>query len=330
MLENIKSIFLLKNIFTKYLNKKTFLALIYHNKSLQKKLNISIIDYKKYYNQIEVEIELIPQEKYKEEKNIFLNRLDNKKNYYHIYFNNINTEIKRRYVTVDDKVSKIKIIIDEEIDSLKELFFCCDCIKEIKFIKFKRKNITNMISMFEECSSLEKININIFKNDNVNNIKSMFRGCCLLKQLDLSSFNTSKVENMQSLFYECSHLETLNISNFDTSNTKNLSYMFFGCKSLKNLNIDNFNTNKTRDMTAMFYECSSLNNLNIKFNVEYETNLSFMFYGCSSLNNLDISNFKINENTNTESMFAKCSEELKQYLKSKYKYLKDDAFRVYL
>ena len=209
MLENIKSIFLLKNIFTKYLNKKTFLALIYHNKSLQKKLNISIIDYKKYYNQIEVEIELIPQEKYKEEKNIFLNRLDNKKNYYHIYFNNINTEIKRRYATVDDKVSKIKIIIDEEIDSLKELFFCCDCIKEIKFIKFNRKNITNMISMFEECSSLEKININIFKTDNVNNIKSMFRGCCLLKELDLSSFNTSKVENMQSLFYECSHLETL-------------------------------------------------------------------------------------------------------------------------
>ena len=138
------------------------------------------------------------------------------------------------------------------------------------------------------------------------------------------------MQSFRNFNNENNYIEKLSISNFDTSNTKNLSYMFFGCKSLKNLNIDNFITNKTRDMTAMFYECSSLNNLNIKFNVEYETNLSFMFYGCSSLINLDISNFKINENTNTESMFAKCSEELKQYLKSKYKYLKDDAFRVYL
>ena len=330
MLENIKSIFLLQHIFSKYINKKRFLYLIFHNKKLQKKLNISILDYKKYYNQIEIEVELIPPEKYKDKKNIFLNRLDNKKDYYHIYYNNINSEIKRRYVMSDDKVSKIKILIDEEIDSLKELFFSCDCIKEINFIKFNRKNITNMISMFEECSSLEKLNINRFKTDNVNNIKSMFRGCCLLKELDLSSFNTSKIENMQSLFYECSKLETLNISNFDTSNTKNMSYMFFGCKSLKELNISNFNTNKTGDMTAMFYECSSLTNLNIKFNVEYETNISFMFYGCSSLINLDISNFKINEHTNTESMFVNCSKELKQYLKSKYKCLKDDAFRVYI
>ena len=330
MLENIKSIFLLQNIYKKYLSRKKSLSLIYHNKSLQKKLNISILDYKKYFNQIEVELVLIPLEKYKEEKNIFLNLLNNKKDYYHIYFNKITNEIKRRYVKNNNKVFKIKIIIDEEIDSLKELFFSCDCIKEINFIKFNRKNITNMISMFEECSSLEKLIINKFKTDNVNNIKSMFRGCCLLKELDLSSFNTSKVENMQSLFYECSQLETLNISNFDTSNAKNLSYMFFGCKSLKDLNINNFNTCRAKDMTAMFYECSSLQNLNIKFNVEYYTNLSFMFYGCSSLINLDISNFKINENTNTESMFAKCSEELKQYLKSKYKYLKDDAFRVYL
>ena len=55
-----------------------------------------------------------------------------------------------------------------------------------------------------------------------------------------------------------------------------------------------------------------------------------MFFGCSSLINLDLSNFKINENTNTESMFVKCSEELKNNLRNKYKYIKDNAFRVYI
>ena len=330
MLENLKSIYFLQNIFTYYINKKKLLSLIFRNKKLQKKLNISISDYKKHYNQIEIDINLIAPEKYKGKKNIFLNRLDNKKDYYHIYFDNNPKEIKRRYATSDDKIDKIKILIDEEIDSLKELFYGCDCIKEINFIKFNRKNITNMISMFEECSSLEKLNLKQFKTDNVNNIKSMFRGCILLTELDLSSFNTAKIENMQSLFYECMRLEKINISNFDTSNTKNMSYMFYGCSSLKELNIRNFNTNKVKDMSAMFYDCFSLKDLNINFTTEYDTNISFMFFGCSSLINLDLSNFKINENANTESMFVKCSEELKNNLRNKYKYIKDNAFRVYI
>ena len=329
MLKNIKSDYFLKNIFN-LLDTKKYLSIILHNKNLQSRLNITINNYKTFFNQIEIELK--PTEVLKEKENIFLNRLDNKKEFYHIYFNNNKTEIKRRFITEDDKVSKIKIVIDEEISSLKELFFSCDCIKEINFIKFNRKNITNMISMFEECSSLVKLNINKIKTDNVNNIKSMFRGCTSLKEIDLYNFNTSKIEFMQNLFYDCSSLENLNISNFDTSKVKNMSYMFFGCGSLKKINMNNFNTTNVKEMTAMFYGCSSLKEIDVsKFNTKNISNMSFMFYGCSSLINIDISHFIINESyCMIDSMFSRCSEELRNLIKKQNIYLKDDAFREYL
>ena len=154
MFFNIKSNHILKEIFKNNLYEKKYLSIISHNKYLQSRVNISLTDYKKYYNKIEIELK--PTTTLKEQQNIFLNRLDNKQDYYHIYFDNNNIEVKRRYITNDDSISKIKIVIDEEIDSFDELFFGCDCIKEIKFIKYNRKNITSMASMFEECSSLDK------------------------------------------------------------------------------------------------------------------------------------------------------------------------------
>ena len=237
MLEQVKSSYLLANIIKDYLDDKRYLKIAMYNKVLQSRLNIDKTDYKKFYNRIEIELKPIDILS-KDNDNIFINRLDNKKNYYHIYFNNdYKTEITRRHLTPDDKVNKIKIIIDEEIDSLIELFYACDCIKEISFIKFKRKNIINMISMFEECRNLVKVDISKIKTDSINNMKAMFRSCSSLKEIDLSNFNTSKVENFHSLFYECSSLKKINISNLDTSKVTNMSYMFFGCSSLEGLNI---------------------------------------------------------------------------------------------
>jgi surface protein len=329
MLGGIKSIYFLEKIFKNHLEEKKYLNILFHNKNLQSKIGISIYDYKEYFNKIEIEI--IPTKTLEEDKNYFINRVDNKKDYYHIYFDNNTKEIKRRYITSDDKISKIKIIIDEEIDSLKELFFGSNCIKEINFIKFNRKNITNMISMFEECIYLDKLNISKIKTDNVNNIRAMFRGCKSLKEIDLSSFNTEKVEKMHNLFYDCWKLEKINISNFDTSKVKNMSYMFYDCKSLKNLNINNFNTDNVEDMSAMFYGCHSLKYLNISnFNFSKVIKMSFMFYDCFSLNNLDIPNLIINEKADIDSMFSNCKQELKDAIIKINPHLRKEAFRNYI
>ena len=69
----------------------------------------------------------------------------------HIYFNDSEKEIERESITEYDNVSKIKIIINSMIKSLSYFFYCCDCIKNINFIKFNRNDINQMSYMFYGC-----------------------------------------------------------------------------------------------------------------------------------------------------------------------------------
>ena len=57
MFKNIKSIYILDVIFKKFLRGKIYLRIIKHNKKLQKRLNISLDDYKTFKK---IEIVLIP------------------------------------------------------------------------------------------------------------------------------------------------------------------------------------------------------------------------------------------------------------------------------
>ena len=88
-------------------------------------------------------------------KNKFINiKEESDKSFYHIYFNESNEEIKRNYINKNEKISKIKVIIDMEEKSLKELFQECYCVKEIKFVKFNRTDFTDYSYMFRNCKNL--------------------------------------------------------------------------------------------------------------------------------------------------------------------------------
>ena len=67
------------------------LSIMKYNKKLQKRLNISINDYKEC-SKIEIELKLVDN-KYDK----FINISDKEKDYCHIYFNNSKEEIKRNY-----------------------------------------------------------------------------------------------------------------------------------------------------------------------------------------------------------------------------------------
>ena len=55
-----------------------------------------------------------------------ININEDKASYYHIYFNDNNEEIKNKYkINEEDKVTKIKIIIDYQVKSFNGLF--CGC-----------------------------------------------------------------------------------------------------------------------------------------------------------------------------------------------------------
>ena len=132
LFNNVRSKNILKIIF-EYMERNKFLNLIRYNKILQKRLNITLEDYK---NQSCIEIEIFPEEdKYGDFINFYF-----PENYYHIYFNNNEKEEYRNYTTKEDKFTKIKIIIDFEVESLYGLFKQCECIKKINFINFNRSN----------------------------------------------------------------------------------------------------------------------------------------------------------------------------------------------
>jgi len=211
-LKNIKSNYILNLIFNKILKKKS-LQNIKYNKKIQERLKINSNDYKEYCN---IEIELNPAtNKYGAFINIF--EKDERK-YYHIYFNDNKEDTKRSFLIKNEKISKIKIIMDYQIKSFNKLFKDCNCIQSIQFKKFNRNNIRDMSLMLFHCSSLEEINFSSFNTKNVTDMSYMFKGCSLLKELNLANFNTNKIKKMYNMFDGCSSLEYFNLSSFNTKN----------------------------------------------------------------------------------------------------------------
>ena len=271
----IRSRYILKEI-SEHLNQKKLLQIIRYNKQLRRRLEKRLEDYRKAYSKTIIEIEPV--------ENIcgkIINYININKSYYHIYFNDSKEEINRNIITQEDKVHKIKIIIDYEIKSFYNLFHKIKTLKKVNFIKFTNNDIYNMSRMFYNCSSLEEINFSNFNTDKVKDMSNMFRECSSLKKLNLNKFNTTNVTNMCGMFYGCSSLENLNLSAFNIKKVSDMSGMFYNCSSLKELNLLNFkNTDKTI-LEFIFVGCSSLKELKCEekpLNIEYER-LNNNFYG---------------------------------------------------
>ena len=181
ILQNIKSIYMLKRIYINITKKKS-LEIFRWNKKIQNRLNISINDYKEYseiYTPMVIEI-ILDNKIYGK----YININENEKSYYHIYFNDNKEEINDKYsINEKDKVIKIKIIIDYQIKSFKNLFEYCECIKYVNFIKFYRNNIVNMSCMFFGCTSLIDLNLSNFNTDNVTDMRGMFYKCYIIKKI---------------------------------------------------------------------------------------------------------------------------------------------------
>ena len=84
-------------------------------------MNKKLKDYKNEYSKIEIEI--IPK---KNTSGEFIHFKPN----YKIYFIDNKEEIKRKFITKEDNIRKIKIIIYHKIKSLSRFFYNCKCIKK--------------------------------------------------------------------------------------------------------------------------------------------------------------------------------------------------------
>ena len=102
------------------------------------------------------------------------------------YFNKNNTklylndkEIEFNYKLKFDKIGiyKIKIISNINLFSLPSMFYNCNYINKIKFIKINTNNVNNMSYMFYNCVSLKNLDVNNFDTNNVTEMGDMFEGC---------------------------------------------------------------------------------------------------------------------------------------------------------
>ena len=137
--ENIKNNYFLQKLYDN-MTKKKKLEIVKYNKKIQNRINLSVKDYKVYSETFTpIEIEIVPNKnKYRK----FINIDEYDELYYHIYFNDNKEEIKNKYyIEEEDNVTKIKIIIDYQVKSFKDLFSWCKCIKSIIFKKFYRNNV---------------------------------------------------------------------------------------------------------------------------------------------------------------------------------------------
>ena len=125
--EKIRSIYTLESIYKDHLKTKRLLSIIKSNKPKQKMFKIDISNYKEFSGKYSsIEIEIIPMDnKYGK----FININVNDKQHYHIYFDDNKMETERNYINDKEKVSKIRVIIGYQIQSLENLFYNCDCIK---------------------------------------------------------------------------------------------------------------------------------------------------------------------------------------------------------
>ena len=355
VLINIKSKYILQLLLS-YLKKPKDLKIIKYNKKIHQKLGIDSNYYKEYIEKFSnIELEIIPL---KNKYGKFINILNNEeKPFYHIYFNEKEEEIKREYLDEyldkNEKIEKIRVILNyqkksfyklfddckyiefiyfkksfrKDINNTSYMFSGCTSLKEIKFNDFNTSNVNSMNNMFSRCSSLKELDLSHFNTEQVTNMSCMFSGCSSLIQLNLSNFNTSNVTNMNSMFSGCPFLQELNISNFNTNNVTNMRNMFYECRSLEKLNVSKFNTNNVTDMSYIFCACASLKELNLSnFNTEKVVDMSFMFSRCTSLVNLNISNFNFSNVEDMNRMFIRCQDELIKEIQKKYKSIREEAF----
>ena len=106
-LRKLKSDYFIQKFFG-YIPKKKSLETIRYNKSIKKRIDISINNYKAYSEKYSsIELDIIPM---KGKYGKFINIKEEDKKYFHIYFNDNKKEIEKTLLNKYDNFSKLSII----------------------------------------------------------------------------------------------------------------------------------------------------------------------------------------------------------------------------
>ena len=224
---------------------------------------------------------------------------------------NINEEIINNIseYNFDKPENHVVLSLDDNINSLKCLFYSCSNIIKINFSNFDSNKVIDMSYLFYSCTSLISVDFTNYDSSNVLSMNYLFFDCISLTDIKFSNFNTSKVKYMDFMFAYCKILTEIDLSKFDTSEVINMHGMFQGCESLIFINLSNFNTSNTVEFGALFYLCTKLISVDISnFDTENAVSIGSIFRECNSLISVNLSHFKTSKVTNMDFMFYKCEK----------------------
>jgi len=249
------------------------------NEEMIKELINEIKNMKKEKKELEKQVyeldNIVNKDKYKNEINLIYNTNEEKEcqifgdEFVKINNNNIELNINGNKSKLVSKYklkkgdNNIKMIIENTIKDLRNMFDSCENLKNIDELKYlNTKYCTNFSGIFNRCSSLTDITpLEYWDVSKGTNFSGMFNDCSLLK--DIKPLEKWKVGNgtiFLCMFANCSSLVDIKpLEKWDVSNGSNFSIMFGGCESL--------------------FDIKPL----VKWNVSNGTNFLCMFSGCKSL-----------------------------------------------
>lgn len=127
----------------------------------------------------------------------------------------------------------IKIIFNEAIESISNMFLNQTNLIEVDFSNFNSSNINSMESTFLNCTSLERVNFINFDSSNILSMNNAFENCIRLSELNLSSFNITNLGSMDSTFKNCESLTLLDLSGFELDINISHNDVFLNVYNLK-------------------------------------------------------------------------------------------------
>ena len=282
-------------LITKFMPSIRVLKTFNYNKSIQKRINLSIDDY------IDISSDIVVASF---DRNLFINK-------------GVRQILESRF-----RNNEHRLVIDTVEEPNKVIVICCygkrlvdprlpKCLayylyeaEEIGIVSKKPPVVLK--NLFSGAHNVKYINMQELNAEYVKDITGMFENCVNLEQLDLSKFKINNLEKMSNLFYGCTSLETLDIPYLNTTSVKDMSNVFYECSNLKHLRF-NFNTENVIDMVNMFYGCRNLKYLDLsEFYCPNLRNISGMFVDCSDLEDLDIRRFSSLEIIYANETFKNC------------------------
>ncbi len=192
--------------------------------------------------------------------------------------------------------------------NMKGLFASCSEVTSIVLPVGFAQSATNMAEMFKDCRNLTNITINS-DLENVTNLSHMFDNCENIQNVDLRKISTVSVTNIDSMFENCVNLNNIIVLDGFGSNIVNASKVFYNCRQMNAINLGNFSLENVENIESIFEGCENLRVV-IGENIATFSNLQTSkkaFKGCSSLVAFSFDIFDTPVLTNTEEMFAGCT-----------------------